>query len=548
VVSWTGFKTVAFTTGLIVGSLSRGVSALKSSYGSLNQLVTLDGPTGCGLLPQQIWNNNNPASIDQQIVECKPFLNRTFAPYDLTLLHLAGIADNSAAIEALHREGADLDARDFQGFTPLHHEAMQGDVESVADLISRGANPKSRYNMGGTFADLLRFNRPFREQNPALVELEQSLLKGIPYSAHRVENHRVEDQCLGDSATLVYENVARPQFLVSLWKEKPGKTVILHNKLYKQQLKAFTQLINNPPPLTIRAIKIEGSGKSICGVVAERAIKRGEIIAEYTGEMIDQLGLDADRTYFWTNYPSIDSIKYRSAGSMINAGFPNIFVDDLRESGEGKGFLGIPVRKVMIAYDDIAAGQQILYDYGPNYKFKDGFTELDKPAMYEYFKKHTLMDCAMMSNDPHTEANAFVRRTSIVNKLIHVINRHPSLMVDMLAAGVIKNDDWINFQEIAPVNMLENVRDIDLEYFILSKPEILVELLVSGNLTAQKWEVLKGKEFLESTKRTLEEIERTVVEELTKKVPLETSSTAMEVAEAVVIAVSSVFLVYNWFK
>lgn len=56
-----------------------------------------------------------------------------------TALHLAGHHGWPAVISALARApGADLDARDAGGRTPLHAAAAQGRVEAVNELWSRG--------------------------------------------------------------------------------------------------------------------------------------------------------------------------------------------------------------------------------------------------------------------------------------------------------------------------------------------------------------------------------------------------------------------------
>ena len=59
--------------------------------------------------------------------------------------------------------GADPDAQDPHGFTPLHHAVVAGDLETVQALVEGGARPHPRltadygpYRKGATPLDLAR--------------------------------------------------------------------------------------------------------------------------------------------------------------------------------------------------------------------------------------------------------------------------------------------------------------------------------------------------------------------------------------------------------
>ena len=103
-------------------------------------------------------------------------------------------------------------------------------------------------------------------------------------------------------------------------------------------------------------------GPSFCGVFAEEPIKKGFPIAEYVGQIFstDSLrGPNVDMTYVWDDgLPPIDSIKFRSAGAMINHAFPNAVNNNLY-AHEQKGVDGALNRRIITAINDIAAGEQI---------------------------------------------------------------------------------------------------------------------------------------------------------------------------------------------
>ncbi|KAF2228721.1 ankyrin, partial [Viridothelium virens] len=59
-----------------------------------------------------------------------------------TALHVAASQGNAHIIEMLVSSGADIDAQDVEGQTPLHLAVYQGCEDAVVWLIQRGANVK----------------------------------------------------------------------------------------------------------------------------------------------------------------------------------------------------------------------------------------------------------------------------------------------------------------------------------------------------------------------------------------------------------------------
>jgi ankyrin repeat protein len=60
--------------------------------------------------------------------------------------------------------GADVNARDHNGYTPLHHAASRGDNELIKYLISKGADPKAVSRTGQTTVDMA--NGPVQRVQP----------------------------------------------------------------------------------------------------------------------------------------------------------------------------------------------------------------------------------------------------------------------------------------------------------------------------------------------------------------------------------------------
>ncbi len=370
-------------------------SGAVSVYSALNPFFQPGSLSGaCASLATAIWNNKNIDRIKQEIDKCiTP--DKKFTEYKLTPFHLAAIQENGQAMEALLQAGARIDAKDWKEYTALHHMALKGNTQAVSALLKRGAKPELRNAHGSTYADLLRFNAPFRKPDSNFV------LNPALFSAHTVDRAAMEPSCLPKGVRISEEVVAKPEALFGMWSVQlqfepfPGQKKF-HHFLLEEKYQPFKQ---KPPALRVAPVKFDDEKKpieeSFCGLFADSPIKKGDIIAEYTGEMITEEAKARlkNMEYLESDFPAIDSIKYRSPASMANDGFPNAGVLNWGfTDSDIKGIDGLPVRKILIAHEDIQPGEQIVINYGPGHLIKHSslnHIEMRRAAMREFFAKNS---------------------------------------------------------------------------------------------------------------------------------------------------------------
>jgi ankyrin repeat protein len=88
-------------------------------------------------------------------------------------IHAAAASGSLPIVRALLQAGADVNAPQERGFTPLHEAAMTGKLELLRVLLDHGADPELRTEEGKTALDLARAGN-----EDAIVELMTSLRPG----------------------------------------------------------------------------------------------------------------------------------------------------------------------------------------------------------------------------------------------------------------------------------------------------------------------------------------------------------------------------------
>lgn len=100
--------------------------------------ITVKNPKGQDLWALVMENKSNPYPSHGQAEALALLVGKGLEPR-LTLLEAAKKVDSKELTEALIARGGDLNERDENGWTPLHHAAREGHEETTLALIEAGA-------------------------------------------------------------------------------------------------------------------------------------------------------------------------------------------------------------------------------------------------------------------------------------------------------------------------------------------------------------------------------------------------------------------------
>ena len=102
------------------------------------------------------WGKDPPENTREKIVKGEAAMFKEVL--NNTLLHVASRKNNTEVTDLLVNYGADVNARDTDGFTPLHVAAILGNLEVVKKLVDLKADVNLATVDGKDAADLAHLN------------------------------------------------------------------------------------------------------------------------------------------------------------------------------------------------------------------------------------------------------------------------------------------------------------------------------------------------------------------------------------------------------
>lgn len=242
----------------------------------------------------------------------------------LTPLHIAVIFENLKAVKRLVKEGANVDALDSKGLSPLDHAILAGNR-----VIGKFLQKQGSHATIDTIVALNERTLPhlFFERDGARLPLSSLQFKEMT-SARYLFNHHASLEQLG-----------------LLWtsEEKNDPSV----SFVKQVRAQYPRFLENRPSLVIKEVEKAG-----LGLFAGQLIKKGAIVGEFLGDLSDE-GTFND--YVLGPY---NGLLARNETACINDGFINVVLVEIKIDL-------LPARFVFVATENIEEGEQICWNYGP---------------------------------------------------------------------------------------------------------------------------------------------------------------------------------------
>ena len=150
---------------LLLGA-SGTVPGVALAASQLSSQVSGNAPTFTGVVlpPLDDWQMFNllvHAVLDEHLELVKSLIEQGASvhafgkKHGCTVLHIAAQCRSKVeVVQCLVSQGADVNAKDDEGSTPLHHASKFNHIEVVDYLISRGANVHAKDSEGRTALDL----------------------------------------------------------------------------------------------------------------------------------------------------------------------------------------------------------------------------------------------------------------------------------------------------------------------------------------------------------------------------------------------------------
>lgn len=415
-------------------------------------------------------------------------LNTATTTRKLTPIHLATITAASGdftaikIINTLISAGANLDAQDSGGWTPLHHAALWQQQDVIRVLKDGKADQTLTSKTGGTYQNILGL----------LGWNEKSLFEEIDlYGERKGIKLTGEEFTRLTSANYVTEMRCTPDQLLKQWslpqKLDPPESLFAFKKTLK-----FT----TPPIHQMKKVTHDSAGRALSqplgyGLFTAQKISAGVCIGEYLGSFEDDV-VSTPYTLACRRGGWVEAEKMRNGIPQINDGFINVV---LIHENNSKGLMD---RACFFTTDELKEGEQFCWNYGFVFRRKvmEPYEELRPKEARDFVKKHTLD--FLLNNFMHVgEGNASFVAYANAEKFRYLLET-PSVIFLMMIdntitigqgcellkwstiIGCITEDDIKRFEEMPMIaeqcrNLLEKFKgssDLTKMYFeyIVSLP------------------------------------------------------------------------------
>ncbi|MGB7979051.1 MAG: ankyrin repeat domain-containing protein [Chlamydiales bacterium] len=298
-------------------------------------------------------------------------LNEPLNSRGLTPLHIGVIFKNQGAVTRLVEAGADLNAADSTKWTPLHMAALGSDAQMIKYLLSRGADPACLTRQGGSYTDVLNLVKSPLNDPQALIGViwrdeqgaETVLTRGKFQELTRatfIDEHQIPKHRLFEVGSLPEVFPFTDQFRNRYTRHIP----VMHILSRVTHDSVGSRLVCSPG----------------LGLFAKNSIESQSFIGDYKGVLTHR---EIHNPYV---LGPIDSLEFRNEIPQINDGFPNtalLHIGDLQ---------GVHDRRVLVATNPIAPGEQFCWHYGKHAVKYGPYAELRPKEVRDFIQQHDIAE------------------------------------------------------------------------------------------------------------------------------------------------------------
>lgn len=402
------------------------------------------------------------------IICAKESLKVTEPQYKLTPLHLAVIVKNIDIVRILLENGAEVNTRDANGWTALHHAMVLGDEAIITLLKEKGAADDILDPRNGTPADLYSLVHgkvdPMAQHFFYRKKGDVELRLGTGADFYTLTGKKLSTEMLSAEGDL-YHSWSRyfgrppgtPDALPSPNPLMAMMILDITNEMYRKVMKPSRD--DNPCFLA------EDAASGGFTLRARRTIKTGEIVAFYTGHSVPRDLTDAEYEEYLraacrdepTCYDSTGLLNHdrRCIASFGDDSFPNVL------AWPALNILGLSKITGYVACVDIREGDKICRHYSGTHSVKlNARLELRPKAMHR-FAAEFLADLMVCDRVLNNERSSALERSGLHTQLLYLCSTKLSLF-QLFANGLISATNMdILMEVLGEVESLSSRPDIE---------------------------------------------------------------------------------------
>ena len=387
------------------------------------------------------------------------WLNRPVTSRGLTLLHVSVILGQYEAIKGLLEVGANPNASDKRGWTPLHHAALSHHFLISQLLLGHGAEDHLQTDIEATYINILNFTKePEVDPKSGISLMYHDGKEVVPLTQKKFR------QLTG--ATYLEESFFDSVKYLECWKNEPEKVNFPFKDKVIGEYRAYRK-----PSLYMKSLDSLDSLIGY-GIFSAEEIAKGQIIGEYVGKVYQK---ELDRTGY-TITGNKDGKEFRNEMAMVNDGFPNVTIFPV------SGVKGQSERQVFFAINRIRPGDQLVWNYGPNHIKFDPRVELRPRELRDFIKLCDYEELSKLVFRMGTSQDITLDEFCRAEKFRYVVGT-PSVLFTLIIDGSVSIDQGRRLFEIGrELFCLPSINCVDKLFEVSSKNRMINDRLVSLGL------------------------------------------------------------------